>query len=203
MLKQAGKGYLGTLFAEISNTGYSGIAMTRFFTDTRNLHLWVLSAPTPEVFLIRLLQYTSLETVMVSFGHLGKESASVALGTLRTLGADNLAPVIAYNATRIKNVLKLENHIIQLAASCSSVGKEKCLELLIKIRGGKQHLSPEMVSTFKIQLVDRYNAQFVENCRIIINNVFQEHTTRRYLDGCAQKRYALIASKSAATKIII
>lgn len=114
-----------------------------------------------------------------------------------------MAPVIAYNATRIKNVLKLENHLIQLAASCSSIGKEKCLELLIKIRGGEQNLSAEMVSTFKVQLVDRYNAQFTENCREIISNMFQEHTTRRYLSGCAQKRYSLIASRSAATKIII
>lgn len=203
MVREAAKGYLGTLLAEISNTGYTSAALTRFFMDTRTLHLWVLSASGPEEFLIRALQYASLETTVFSFGSLGKGSASVALGTLRTLAADNLALVIAHNATRIKNVLKLENHLIQLAAHCGHVGKEKCLELLIKIRGGEQNLSPEMISTFKIQLVDRYNAQFVDHGRVIINNVFREHTTRRYLDCCMQKRYALIASKSATTKIII
>lgn len=72
MLKQTTKAYFGTLFAEITNTGYTSLAMTRFFTDTRHLHLWVLSASSPEEFLLRLLQYTSLETTMVSFGHLGK-----------------------------------------------------------------------------------------------------------------------------------
>lgn len=57
---QIAKGYLGTFIAEIANTGYTRAALIRFLTDTRALHLWVLSAPGPEQFILRALQYASL-----------------------------------------------------------------------------------------------------------------------------------------------
>ena len=60
--------------------------------------------------------------------------------------------------------------------------------------GGSQHiLNPSLkditivVDSIKTPMVHPYRAQFTGNCKIIINNMFQEHTARRYLQGSAQK----------------
>jgi len=44
-----------------------------------------------------------------------------------------------------------------------------------------------VVDSVKTPMVHPYRAQFTANCKITINNMFQEHTARRYLQGSAQK----------------
>lgn len=198
---QIAKGYFGTFVAEVSSTGLTQVAWTRFITDTRILHLWVLSARGPEEFLIRALQYVSLENTMISFGHLSNGAAGVAVGTLRSLASDSLASSIAYNTTRVKNILKAEHKIIALSAYCGKVGKEKCLELLAKMRGG---YSESHVLSLPILKDHPYRAQFTKQRKVAINNLFADHTARRYAGSFQQKIHAETISKTAlATKLTI
>jgi hypothetical protein len=60
--------------------------------------------------------------------------------------------------------------------------------------GGSQHiLNPSLkdftivVDSIKTPMVHPYRAQLTDNYKITINNMFQEHTARRYLQGSTQK----------------
>ena len=77
------------------------------------------------------------------------------------------------------------------AAVASKIGYMRA----ILARGGSsQHiLNPSLkdftivVDSIKTPMVHPYRAQFTDNCKITINNMFQEHTARRYLQGSSQK----------------
>lgn len=65
---------------------------------------------------------------------------------------------------------------------------------VLKIRGGS--ILGSEVQNFKIVLdsvptsilkIHPYRKKFTENSKMIINNLFQEHTARRYLEGSTQK----------------
>ena len=90
----------------------------QFGVDTRNLHLWVLSASSSEEFIIRFVQYISLENVGLSFGHIGRGAGAIGIGGFRNLLAQELKTSIAYNATHVKKALGIEKNIIAILAYC-------------------------------------------------------------------------------------
>jgi hypothetical protein len=75
------------------------------------------------------------------------------------------------------------------AAVASKIGYMRA----ILARGGEHILNPSLkdftivVDSIKTPMVHPYRAQLTDNCKITINNMFQEHTARRYLQGSAQK----------------
>jgi len=77
------------------------------------------------------------------------------------------------------------------AAVASKIGY---MRAILARGGGSQHiLNPSLkdftivVDSIKTPMVHPYRAQFTDNCKITINNIFQEHTDRRYLYGSTQK----------------
>ena len=77
------------------------------------------------------------------------------------------------------------------AALASKIGY---MRAILARGGGSQHiLNPSLkdftivVDSIKTPMVHSYRAQFTDNCKITINNMFQEHTARLYLQGSAQK----------------
>ena len=76
----------------------------------------------------------------------------------------------------------------------------------ILARGGHLKDFTIVVDSIKTPMVHPYRAQFTDNCKITINNMFQEHTARRYLQGSAQKIKTiaptyLVPIASASTKV--
>ena len=74
------------------------------------------------------------------------------------------------------------------AAVASKIGY---MRAILTRGGGSQHiLNPSLkdftivADSIKNPKVYPYRAQFTDNCKITINNMFQEHTARRYLQGC-------------------
>ena len=51
--------------------------------------------------------------------------------------------------------------------------------------------------------VHPYRSQFTKQSKIAIDNIFADHTARRYANGCAQKHFISVASTSAVTKVVI
>lgn len=77
------------------------------------------------------------------------------------------------------------------AAVASKIGY---MRAILARGGGSQHiLNPSLkdftivVDSIKTPMVHPYRAQFTDNCKITINNMFQEHTARRYLQSSTQK----------------
>ena len=79
----------------------------------------------------------------------------------------------------------------------------------ILARGGSSEhiLNPSLkdftivVDSIKTAMVHPYRAQFTDNCKITINNMVQEHTARRYLQGCTQKVRPSYVAPIASTQI--
>ena len=74
--------------------------------------------------------------------------------------------------------------------------------------GGSQHiLNPSwkdftiVVDSIKTPMFHPYRSQFTDNCKITINNIFQEHTARRYLQGSAQKIKTVALAPIASASI--
>ena len=98
------------------------------------------------------------------------------------------------------------------AAVASKIGY---MRAILARGGGSQHiLNPSLkdftivvdsiVDSIKTPMVYPYRAQFTANCKININNMFQKHTARRYLQGSAQKIKTvahLAPIASASTKV--
>ena len=100
------------------------------------------------------------------------------------LAAKELAELIAYNTTRIQRVVDTENLIIAVLAKCGSSGKSNCLELLTKIRGGcyaDSLIKPSIVKS----IIDYKRLEFYRKSKIIIENLMEDHTNRRYTQACA------------------
>jgi hypothetical protein len=77
------------------------------------------------------------------------------------------------------------------AAVASKIGY---MRAILARGGGSQHiLNPSLkdftivVDSIKTPMVHPYRAQLTDNYKITINNMFQEHTARRYLYGSTQK----------------
>jgi len=84
----------------------------------------------------------------------------------------------------------------------------------VLIRGGESYKAAKpillkefvIVDSIKTPMIHPYLAQFTANCKITINNMFQEHIARRYLQGSAQKIKTvaptyLAPMASASTKV--
>lgn len=89
---------------------------------------------------------------------------------------------------------------------------------VLNIRGGSilankhQNLGSKIkdfkivLNSTKIPEIDQYQRQFTENSKMIINNMFSEHTARRYLQGSRQINptyLAPIASTQIKTTAVI
>ena len=65
--------------------------------------------------------------------------------------------------------------------------------------------STSIIDSIKTPTIHPYRAQFSSNCNIAINNMFQQHTTCRYIQGCNQKFRAIapayMAPLSSSAKI--
>ena len=77
------------------------------------------------------------------------------------------------------------------AAVASKIGY---MRAILARGGGSQHiLNPSLkdftivVDSIKTPMVHPYRAQFTYNSKMIIDNMFQEHTARRYLQGSVHK----------------
>ena len=53
--------------------------------------------------------------------------------------------------------------------------------------------STSIIDSIKTPTIHPYRAQFSSNCDMAINNMFQQHTTHRYIKGCNQKFRAIAA----------
>jgi len=80
------------------------------------------------------------------------------------------------------------------AIGAAVASKIAYMKAILARGGSSQHiLNPSLkdstivVDSIKTPMVHPYRAQFTDNCKITINNMFQEHTARRYLQGCTQK----------------
>ena len=193
--RQLGQVMLGTAGSAVPNSGLSWSLIFQFGFDTRNLHLWVLSASSTEEFIIRFVQYISLENVGLSFGHIGCGAGAIGLGGFRNLVAQELKTSIVYNATHVKKAIGIENNIIAILAYCGTQGKTKCraiLEVIKKLRGGDSILTPVIpvitpIISKPTSSIHPFRVECNAKSKIIIDNMFQEHTTRRCLQGSAQK----------------
>ena len=159
--------------------------LTQGIVDTRSLHLWVLSYTSPYDFIIRICQYAALETVGISFGHCKNGAGAVAIGGLRNFVAQELAPTILYNSTKIKAITGLEKNAIAIAALVGKKGRS-ILPVVLKLIGGHQ---AESVEPMVLKAMDTQTVPFQKNCKIIIENMFQEQAMRRALQGSGQRIY--------------
>ena len=96
----------------------------------RNWHLWVLSFNNPTEFLVRLVQYSAIEIVGISFGHLAKYSLGVGISGIRSQTIKELRSQIAYNSPRVQKALALEKNTIALLGYAVVKGKQKAFALL-------------------------------------------------------------------------
>lgn len=77
--KQIRQLIIGTMLAEVTNSGLRWNLFTQAIIDTRSLHFWILSYTNPQDFLIRLCQYAALEAIGISFGHLKNGAGAIAV----------------------------------------------------------------------------------------------------------------------------
>ena len=165
----------GTTLSEAQNSGLHWRIFAQTVFDTRFLHLWVLSFSNRTDFIIRLCQYCAIETVGLSFGHLNRGVGAITAGALRNFVAQELAPTISYDAKHIQKVLGIEKNAITLLAIIGKKGKS-ILPIVLKMMGGHQE---EFIITTTLKPVDARTITFNQNCSIIIENMFKEHTLRR------------------------
>ena len=183
--KQLGQLVTGTMLAEVLNSGLRWDLFAQAIIDTRSLHFWVLSSTNPHTFIIRFCQYAALETVRISFGHLNNGAGAIAIGGFRNFVAQNLAPTIFYNSTRIKAVMGVEKNAIAIAALVGKKGRS-VLPVIFKLMGGHQD---EYVKPIVLKPVHARTIAFQNDCKIIIENMFQEHAMRRALNSPARRIY--------------
>lgn len=183
--KQLGLLIIGTGLAEAPNSGLSCNLFAQAIIDTRSLHFWVLSYTSPHDFIIRLCQYAALETVGISFGHFKKGAGAIAIGGLRNFVAQELAPTILYNSPQIKAVIGLEKNAIAIALLVGKKGRS-ILPVIFKLIGGHQ---AESVEPMVLKAMDTRTVAFQKNCKIIIENMFQEQAMHRALQGSGQRIY--------------
>ena len=131
--KQLVKLIVGTKLAEMPNSVLSWNLLSQSIFDTRSLHFWVLSSTNTQDFIIRLCQYTALETVGISFGYLKNGAGSIAIGGFRNFVAQELATTIAYNFTKIQAVTAIEKKVIAVL-----VGKKgrSIIPAILQLKGG-------------------------------------------------------------------
>lgn len=183
--KQLGQLITGTMLAEVPNSGLRWNLFAQAIIDTRSLHFWVLSYKNPQDFIIRLCQYSALETIGISFGHLKNGAGAIAVGGFRNFVAQELAPTIHYNSTQIKAVMGIEKNAIAIYALVGQKGRS-ILPVILKLIGGHQD---EYVKPMVLKPLDARTVAFQNNCKIIIENMFQEHAMRRSLNSPAQRIY--------------
>ena len=200
--KQLAKLIAGTMFAEVPNSGLSWNLFAQSIIDTRSLHFWVLSSTNPQDFIIRLCQYTALETVGISFGHLKNGAGAVAIGGFRNFVAQELAPTIACNSTKIQAVMGIEKKAIAIAALVGKKGRS-ILPVILKLKGGYQN---EYVKPMVLKPLDARTVAFQNDCKIIIENMFREHSMRRALNSSARRIYTnplLVSTVGSASSLNI
>ena len=103
-----------------------------------------------------------------------------------------IATLAAFLPTSITTTATDPNTNIAVGAAIGS--KISYMRAILARGGGSQHiLNPSLkdftivADSIKTITVHPCRAQFTDNCKISINNMFQEHTARRYLQGCKQK----------------
>ena len=82
------------------------------------------------------------------------------------------------------------------AIGAAVASKIAYMKAILARGGGSEYILTPSLKDFTIMAdsiktpvleVHPYRAQFTANCKISINNMFQDHTTHRYLQGSAQK----------------
>ena len=103
-----------------------------------------------------------------------------------------IATLAAFLSTSITAIGTDPNTNIAVGAAIGS--KISYMRAILARGGGSQHILNPSLKDFtivadsrKTLMVHPYRAQFTDNCKISINNMFQEHTARRYSQGCIQK----------------
>lgn len=127
----------GTMFAEAPNSGLHWNLFTQAILDTRSLHFWILSSTNPHDFIIIFCQYTALETIGISFGHLNNGTGAIAIGGFWNFVAQNLVTTINYNSTQSKTVMGIEKNVTAIAALVAKKGRS-ILPVIFKLIGGHQ-----------------------------------------------------------------
>ena len=190
--KHIGRVITGTALSEMPSSGISRNIFLQALSDTRSLHLWVISGNDTQDILSRLCWYGMLEGVGVKFGHLHRGSVAIGTGGVRHMIATGLEPEILYNSTQVKKVLQVEQNAIKIAGLIGTKGK-KILPVILKLIGGHQE---ELISKPIIvePLVDPKTIKFQQNCEIIIKNMMEEHTMRRAFNASSQNNKILVST---------
>ena len=121
--------------------------------------------------------------VGILFGHLKNGAGAIAIGGFRNFVAQELAPTIRYNSNQIKAVMGIEKNAIAIAALVGKKGRS-ILPVIFKLISGHQD---EYVKPMVLKPVDARTVAFQNDCKIIIENMFQEHAMRRALNSPAQR----------------
>ena len=174
----------GTALAEFPSTGAKWSLLTQSFIDTRTLHLWVLSSKTRGEFVVRLIQYFSLEVVGISFGHYRGYAAAPIMGGVRNFIAQEVSSAILYNTTHINKLVNIEKNTFAIAALVGKKGRS-IIPTILKLMGGNKELPPVILKTF-----DPRTFRFQNDCNFIIEKMLRDYNMRRVLNGCAQKLYS-------------
>lgn len=154
----------GTAISEVTDNGFN-LKKSLFklaLQDTRTYHLWILSAGNDPVKLgVRLLQYSALETVGLSFGHLSSYSVALTVAALRHNIAKNLVKDIV--PENVPLVLSVE---AKIQASAEFVQKHG-----IQAYNVTGRFIPEVVAQIPPSGSQSYLNEGVEKGPIIMENI--------------------------------
>lgn len=207
--KQVSKLIGGTAVSELTANGLTRNIFIQSFLDTRLLHLWVISSNCPTDFMTRLFYYVALESTGIKFGHLNGGAVAILGGGYRNMIANGLSSEILYNSTQVIKVLDIEKNAIKIAALIGKKGRKILPIVLGIVGGGQEQYASESIIVKPI--LDTRTITFHNNCKIIFQNIVEEHTARRALNGSVTKStvnkilvstFSSTAAKSTSTNLI-